>query len=174
MPKGMLAVMCLYVELMRGRPSVCSGEVASPCDLGMAEVVLFPQMLPFPPPGGQSLAPACPGLTSGPWQAGIALGFLAEMVGLMFHFYIVAGARLGEMPPTQAGASTSCGEEGWPHVLLSCPRAGAASPGLLGVLQLLWCSGPVSSGHFGISSIQWILELEQGRDCYPPPSPAWT
>lgn len=141
MPKDMLAVMCLYVGLMRGMPSVCSGEVASACDLGMAEVVLFPQTLPLPPPGGQSLAPACPGLASGPWQTGIALGFLTEIVGLMSHFHIVAGARLGEVPPTQAGANTSCGEEGQSHVLLSHPRAGAASPGLLGdppAARLFW------------------------------------
>lgn len=33
--------------------------------------------------------------------------------------------------------------------------------GSLGILQLLHCSGPSSSGQFGISSAQWILEPGQ-------------
>lgn len=46
----------------------------------------------------------------------------------MFHFHILAGAQLGGATPTQARAGTSHGEEAWSHVLLSHPRAGAASP----------------------------------------------
>lgn len=33
--------------------------------------------------------------------------------------------------------------------------------GSLEVLQLLGCSGPISSGQFGISCVQWILEPGQ-------------
>ena len=94
-------------------------------------MILFPQTLPLPLSGGRNLAPACPGLASGPWQTGIALGSPAEVLQLVSHFHTVAGARLGEVPPTQARAGTSRGEQGWSHVLLSHPSAGAASPELL-------------------------------------------
>ena len=56
------------------------------------------------------------------------LGFRTEVLVYISHFHIVAGAQLGELPPTQAGAGASHEEEGWLCVLLSHPRAGAACP----------------------------------------------
>lgn len=46
----------------------------------------------------------------------------------MFYFYILAGAQLGEVTPTQARASSSHGEKAWLHVMLSHSRAGTAIP----------------------------------------------
>lgn len=110
-----------------GLPSCLPGE-SGPCDLGVAQVILFPQTLPFCLPGGENLGSACCGLAFGPRQTEIALRFPAEAVGLMFHFHILAGAQLGEVTPTQARAGTSHGMEAWLHVLLSHPGVGAASP----------------------------------------------
>lgn len=98
----------LYVGLIRGLPVCPLGlphlKRGSLRGRGTADLLPFPQtFLPvdkvlLPPPLGWPLAPAqgdCPGVP----RRGVGT--------LTSHFHAVAGARLGEVPPTPSGA-------GWP------------------------------------------------------------
>lgn len=129
--KDVLAALCLLVGLMRGFLTACTEEVAPLCDLWVAEVLLFPLAFPLRFLGGQNLTPACPGWLLASGRLGLHGGFLLRHWDSCPALHIVAGAQLGEVPPTQAGADASRGEEGWSCVLESHPGAGAASPELL-------------------------------------------
>lgn len=86
------------------------------------------------------------------------LGFCTEVLGYMSRFHMVAGAQLGELPPTQAGAGASHEEEGWSCVLLSHPRAGAACPaGAGGLAPALALVSAVWLGNVGLVMVQCLM-----------------